>query len=69
MKTRNYHVLFGKEDRNSSWEMLFGDYSFQVVQSEYSHERQSGRLMFLKVFTLETDTEAAIIDKLKELNK
>lgn len=64
---RKYFILVGKfGNKNAPFEMLFGDYEKDVVTDE--KDDTSDEYKCLRVVTLLADTDAAVIEKMNELN-
>lgn len=70
--SKRYFIVVGKSKDSGKFELLFGDYYKQVARDEM-YDLESGSsaedYTHYRVYTLETDTQAAIDAKLLELNK
>lgn len=63
---RKYFVLFGKENKGDKWEVLFSDYSRQVVSDERGDSYEDWYQVIIEEMTSAND--AKIVAKLNELN-
>lgn len=65
MKARKYYILVGKLDKNSPFEMIFGDYDRSVVVDE---KADTSDYVSMKVVTLQADNQAAIDAYMASIN-